>query len=748
MKRTLLFCASGALAGALTLVYGAGRFAPSLLTAAAAFGLSAALLRALLRPASVRAAAAACLAVCIGLAAVSASFLLREARVSRAVEALCGEKGAFQMRVTGLPEPSGAGRRVSVKVLDGQGRAYPAAARVYCYGEAARRLSPGDVISAEVDFAPVRASEAAGRSLAAKGIFLTGTLNHVEQIESGSLSPATLPLYLRKYALAQTDRLFLGGAPLMRALLIGDKSNFSDSFSEQVADTGVSHIFAVSGMHLSFFVSAILVFGRNRRWVCALAIAAAFLFAAVTGFSASVVRAAVMQTSVLTAPLFRRENDSLTSLSASLLLLLCGNPYAVADVGLQLSFLSVLGLLTLGVRLNGYFSARLNRRPPRTGRFRPLLRRLRAYLGGAFSMTAAAQLFTLPLIALYFGRISLISVAANLLILWVIELITVFGWAALLLSALWLPLGSLLAYPITAACRALEACIGALASVPYASVGTDGVFMSVWVAAVCLLTALCLLLRSKRAAAVSLCIAVAGFGAAFGASEYAKRTVFELAVLDVGYGQCVVATYGGDTVVVDCGSTRAGSANVLRSHLKSRNIFEIDVFALTVNAPHHTNGAAAVMEKAERLVISPANGDAALAAELTEAAGTCGTAVTAVSDAVTLRAGAMTVTVVAPPDSRKAHRGACAVLIECDKGSAAVLGDVSDRALLRLAGDARFTDANAVVCARHSAIFSEQSKFLMKSSAEYVIISSNETGGQPAGTLNTAEEGTVRIRFR
>ena len=143
----------------------------------------------------------------------------------------------------------------------------------------------------------------------------------------------------------------------MRALLIGDKSNFSDSFSEQVADTGVSHIFAVSGMHLSFFVSAILVFGRNRRWVCALAIAAAFLFAAVTGFSASVVRAAVMQTSVLTAPLFRRENDSLTSLSASLLLLLCGNPYAVADVGLQLSFLSVLGLSLIHI-----FSSKKSRR--------------------------------------------------------------------------------------------------------------------------------------------------------------------------------------------------------------------------------------------------------------------------------------------------------------------------------------------------------------------------------------------------
>lgn len=737
--RLLMWSAAGALVCALALVYGAAASAPWLAGCAAVLLTASAVLLFRRNP-RFRRAAAGMLALSIGMLLLTGRFALCSRRITRAGQALCGETAVRTFRLTGLPETSGNGWRMDARVLDAGG----VSARIYVYEAQAAGLRPGDVFTAKIRLHPTL-NTPAGRSLAARGCFLRGTARDVCRAAENTRPVSTIPMKLRRLFLAQADAIFRDGSPMMRALLLGDRSGIDDSFSTAVSDAGVAHVFAVSGMHLSFLVGAALYLAHGRKRLSRMTIALVWLFAAIAGFPPSIVRAAVMQTAVLAAPLFGRESDSLTGLSGALILLLLWNPYAVADMGLQLSFLSVLGLLTVGAVLHQRLTLRLER----LAHWPRIPRRLLAAAGESAVATVSAQLFTLPLTVLYFGRISAVSMLSNLLLLWLVSLMFLLGWGALLLSLIWLPLGQAAAWPAVWGSRCFAAAVRAIAGAPFAVIGTDSVWIKAWVALLCLLAGAWFVRRRRL---VRILIAFSGCAALTAALFLARRAEirsFSVAALAVGHGQCIVVTYGGSTVVVDCGSTRSDAGRTLRAHLQSRNLPGIDVLALTVNAAHHANGIPTVLPGVKTLLLSERNGDETLAASLAEAAEQAGTDVQAVRADTAVPAGKLTVTAVVSRDARREHRGALAVLVACERGSVAVLGDVSDQTLAALRKDKRFLNADAVVCAGHSINFSEQSAFLMKSAAKYVIISSKDQVQEPLDSTpvyNTAE-GVVRLRL-
>ena len=745
--RLLMWSAAGTLVCALALVYGAAESAPWLAGCAAVL-LTAAAVMLSRRNLRLRRAAAGLLALSIGMLLLTGRFALCTRQAARAEQALCGKTAVRTFRLTGLPETSGNGWRMDARVLDADGHAFPGvSARVYVYDAQAAELRPGDVFTARIRLnSTLHAS--AGRSLAARGCFLRGTAQNVCRTAENTRPVSTIPMKLRRLFLTQADAIFRDGSPMMRALLLGDRSGIDDSFSTAVSDAGVAHVFAVSGMHLSFLVGAALYLAHGRKRLSRMTIALVWLFAAIAGFPPSIVRAAVMQTAVLAAPLFGRESDSLTGLSGALVLLLLWHPYAVADMGLQLSFLSVLGLLTVGAVLHQRLTLRLER----LAHWPRIPRRLLAAAGESAVATVSAQLFTLPLTVLYFGRISAVSMLSNLLLLCLVSLMFLLGWGALLLSLIWLPLGQAAAWPAVWGSRCFTAAVRAIAGAPFAVIGTDSVWIKAWVALLCLLAGAWFVWRRRL---VRILIAFSGCAALIAALFLARRAEirsFSVAALAVGHGQCIVVTYGGSTVVVDCGSTRSDAGRTLRAHLQSRNLPGIDVLALTVNAAHHANGIPTILSGlpgVKTLLLSERNGDETLAASLAEAAEQAGTDVQAVRADTAVPAGKLTVTAVVSRDARREHRGALAVLVACERGSVAVLGDVSDQTLAVLRKDKRFLNAEAVVCAGHSINFSEQSAFLMKSAAKYVIISSKDQAQEPLDSTpvyNTAE-GAVRLRL-
>lgn len=189
-------------------------------------------------------------------------------------------------------------------------------------------------------------------------------------------------------------------------------------------------------MHCGFLMTLILLLtGRHRhRLAAVLALPVLMFYTLLTGASPSVVRACIMVVFVLAAPLFQRDSDPPTTLSAALFLILLANPFAAASISLQLSFGAMAGLLWLTPKLQDLL---LGERP--SGKVCRLL-------VSSLSATVGAMAFTVPLCAVYFGSLVLISPVSNLLCLTASSLVFTLGLGAVLASFLWVPLGTVIGF--------------------------------------------------------------------------------------------------------------------------------------------------------------------------------------------------------------------------------------------------------------------------------------------------------------
>lgn len=676
------------------------------------------------------------LAALSGAALLCGRFLLWSAHRDRLADALADGDMTYRFTAVGLPVATGYGWSLDA---DASTEAGSVRTRLYLYGEEAGALTPGTSFfcRARLDLTDLTGSR--GRTRAAHGIEATATGKELRVISPGTVTLKTLPMYLRRDVIERCDALFGDQAPLMKGLLLGDKEDFTDEFQDDAADVGISHIFAVSGMHLAFLAAAFSAVGQRRRGTCIAAMIASLLFAAMAGFPASVLRATVMEWGTLLATVLRRERNTLNWLGLALLVMLLLNPCAAADLGLQLSFLSVLGITVLGVPLQQLLHEQVERLPARVQPWvmRPV---------GTLTMTVSAQVFTLPVVCATFGRFSLVAIPANLLLLWVVELLFLAGWALVLASVVWMAPILTAAAPVRWLCGAVAAIVQWLADIPHATVGTDGVWLMLWVAAACVMGLWMLRFPTLRKALTLTAVSLLLLLGARWMDRYETLRTFDTAVLDVGYGQCVVCTAGGQTLVIDCGSTGT-SFGRLNDYLRSRNLGAADAVILTANAPHHANGLSRVVSSAERFLWSPRNGNFDVTDPLVDAAEQAGAQVDEVDWEYGFFLGPMEITVVVPPETRSGLRGAAAVAVTCGGRTTAVLGDLSGRALAWLESDARFTCADTLVCARHGADSEGMAEFLVQSRAEYVIISSTDSGGADPAIRCTGRDGTVRVRF-
>ncbi len=181
------------------------------------------------------------------------------------------------------------------------------------------------------------------------------------------------------------------------ALLLGFKDGLSDEVQQSYVETGSMHILAVSGMHVGLIYGGIVwlfkAFGlRGRKWKyweVAISLIAAWSFALITGMGASILRAAVMFTFLAVGRAAKRYINIYNILAASAFSILLYNPYLLADVGFQLSYLAVVGIVMFQKKLY-------------------LLINIDNWLGDkAWELTAvgiAAQISTLPISLLYFHQ--------------------------------------------------------------------------------------------------------------------------------------------------------------------------------------------------------------------------------------------------------------------------------------------------------------------------------------------------------
>ncbi len=214
---------------------------------------------------------------------------------------------------------------------------------------------------------------------------------------------------------------------LAGGILLGDMRNADENLKLAFSRSGLSHLTAVSGMNVSILalvsISILLFVGMKRRYAFYIATLFLVVFIILVGMPASAMRAGIMGFLALLALNIGRLNRITNVLFLTAAVLLFFNPKLLRDdIGFQLSFLAVLGIIYIYPLFN-IFSNKMKT----------------AWLKGIFdilAITLSAQIFTLPIIAYNFSIISLVAPLSNLLVLWCIALLTIGLMIALFLSFL------------------------------------------------------------------------------------------------------------------------------------------------------------------------------------------------------------------------------------------------------------------------------------------------------------------------
>jgi competence protein ComEC len=194
---------------------------------------------------------------------------------------------------------------------------------------------------------------------------------------------------------------------LLSALVLGFSEDLEEDILDRFSATGVMHILSVSGFHLGIIFLLLsrilkpLERRQNGKWpawiLCNFTI---WSYALLTGFSASVVRSAFMCSVLGLGKMMKRPAPPMHALVLSAFVLLLYNPLYLADIGFQLSYLALLGILLTSPIVD------------------PVLRqkgRVVAWVGGLTISSLAATLSTLPLTLLYFHRFPLFFILGNLI---------------------------------------------------------------------------------------------------------------------------------------------------------------------------------------------------------------------------------------------------------------------------------------------------------------------------------------------
>lgn len=221
-------------------------------------------------------------------------------------------------------------------------------------------------------------------------------------------------------------------ASVLEAMLLGERKDIPASINQSMISTGTVHILVVSGFNVGIVAFIVLLFlkalgmKRNTRYVITMIVL--ILYCLMTGASVPVLRATIMALVILFGYLLKREANIYNSLSVAVMIILFFNPKQLFNIGFQLSFASVLGIICLYPKVYALF-------PDNARKIKSI-----NWLIQVFSVSLSAWAGTAGLIAYYFQAVSPVGILANMVIAPYASLITASGLAFVLVSFIIRPL--------------------------------------------------------------------------------------------------------------------------------------------------------------------------------------------------------------------------------------------------------------------------------------------------------------------
>lgn len=358
---------------------------------------------------------------------------------------------------------------------------------------------------------------------------------------------------------------------ILKALLLGDKSDMEQDTYENYKLSGLAHILSISGLHIGFIAMMIYFLLKKLKantkvqfFVTAILL---ILYCALCGFISSVVRATIMSICLMLANVIGERNDHISSLSLAGIILLFINPIYVIDIGFQLSFLSVFGILVFARSITKFF----------------VKIHLPNFIASSFAVTLSATILTLPVLIKTFGYISPISLIANLVILPLFSIFFSVLFIAFLINLI-IPIGFMFSFLST-----IFSCISAVTTV-LAKAGVIKTDFSPVLSTFAYYTFLLLASRlniSNKLLKQCMCIICAVVCVAFSVDEIIRSNYnFHeyFSVIKTVENSCMIQARSGNNTLVYASNDNSYDFENLSSHFKNFSIRKVH----TIIVPNYT----------------------------------------------------------------------------------------------------------------------------------------------------------------
>lgn len=698
------------------------------------------------------------LLILLPLAVSLAYFAGYDHLVRQPIENRCGAASDFTATVCDWPQATERGARVTVE-LEGYHRA-----RAVLYGEAELLAArPGDTVTGTAQWqSAVHFNSDDVTHFNARGVYALLYGREDVRLSAGDGDalrwlPQRAGKAFREKVAAIWDDARVSG--FLTAELTGDKSAMDDGDYLAMQETGLAHLFAVSGLHCAFLVTLLaLLISRRQRLLCAVTIPLLLFYMVMVGMSPSVVRACIMQIFLLIAPLFRRGSDPLTSLAAALLVILLCNPFAAASVSLQLSFSATLGMVLLSPRLykllTGWYK----------GKCRPLRAAL-CFVAANLSATLSAVVFTAPLTAWYFRIFVLVAPLSSLLA------VPAAGWSfmaafvTVLLGFVWLPLASLLGWISWALVRYILWIANGMMSWRYHAVYFTNPYLVYWLLFLYAAFIGCAATPDgKRKYLLASALSVLTLTAAIWVNRQDYQYgVLTALTLDVGQGESVILTSGGETALVDCGSSNSykDPGGLAADTLHSMGVRELSAVVVTHYHADHTNGLYEVLRRipVQTIYLPDIEDEYGVREHLVSLADEKGAQVTYVTKETADTLGDTVLTIYPPVQSGgDLNELGLTALASAGDFDLLITGDMSGSTEKKLVETYALPDIEVLVVSHHGSRYSSNIRFLKSVTPEAAVISVGDNNyGHPseetlqrllavgADIWRTDQQGTIRI---
>lgn len=358
--------------------------------------------------------------------------------LSETQQAALENEETFLVRVADFPVPRAKSVKLQAEVLQTTS-GLPMRGKVLLYlqkSPEAEAVEYGDVLLISTrlsEFAPPVNPDAFDNQkyMRRKGLFYTGYVPQYGWQKIDHQVPRPLRELSRRMQQQLSRQFAIAGMSgeeydIIKAILLGDDDTMEPELRAAYASAGVSHILCVSGMHvgiifmiLNFLLKPMDLFRYTRLLKALILLLTIWLYAHITGLSPSVTRSATMFTFVTVGGVLQRNTNVFHSLFASLFVLLVINPLLLFEVGFQLSYLAVFGIVLFQPKIAELYHCRT---------------KVGNYFWELMSVSVAAQISTFPISVYYFGQFPNYFLLSNLTVIALSFVVMVSGVALLAVS--------------------------------------------------------------------------------------------------------------------------------------------------------------------------------------------------------------------------------------------------------------------------------------------------------------------------